>query len=75
MTEDERKMVVADVLEEIRQKSQSVDRLPTVESVEGIESLPAMRGAEVVSVPLGLLKDMTERLTDEDIAEVCGGSG
>lgn len=72
MTDDERKMVVSEVLEEIRSKSQSVDRLPKVDSVDGIESLPAMRGAEVVSVPLGLLTESTERLTDADIEEVCG---
>lgn len=72
MTDDERKMVVSEVLEEIRSKSQSVDRLPKVDSVDGIESLPAMRGAEVVSVPLGLLTESTERLTDADIDEVCG---
>ena len=72
MTDDERKMVVSEVLEEIRSKSQSVDSLPKVDSVDGIESLPAMRGAEVVSVPLGLLTENTERLTDADIDEVCG---
>lgn len=51
---DEEALITA-VLNRIKAASQSVDELETVESLEGIKSLPAMRGTTVVSAPIELL--------------------
>jgi hypothetical protein len=44
-----------ELLNAIKAESQSVDELTEVDSLDGVNSLPAMRGTEVVSVPVSLL--------------------
>lgn len=44
-----------ELLNAIKAESQSVDELEEVGSLDGVKSLPAMRGTEAVSVPLNLL--------------------
>ena len=55
VTEQEKQEIKNDVLDAIKSESQSVDELPVVESLDGITSLPAMRGQELVSAPVSLL--------------------
>ena len=55
ITDQEKQEIKNDVLDAIKSESQSVDELPVVESLDGITSLPAMRGEELVSAPISLL--------------------
>ena len=60
MTEEEKKELVQDVVNQIKTDSQSVDELEAVSTLDGVVSLPAMRGETVVSVPLKLLSKPAE---------------
>ena len=60
MTEDEKKEVVQDVLNQIQANSQSVDELETASTLDGINSLPAMQGEKVVAAPIKLLAKPAE---------------
>ena len=55
ITDQEKLDIKNDVLDAIKSESQSVDELPVVDSLDGITSLPAMRGEELVSAPITLL--------------------
>lgn len=55
ITDQEKLDIKNDVLDAIKSESQSVDELPVVSSLDGISSLPAMRGEELVSAPISLL--------------------
>ena len=60
MTEEEKKELVQDVVNQIKTDSQSVDELEAVNTLDGVVSLPAMRGETVVSAPLKLLSKPAE---------------
>ena len=60
LTEEEKKEMVQDVVNQIKTDSQSVDELEAVSTLDGVVSLPAMRGETVVSVPLKLLSKPAE---------------
>lgn len=60
MTEEEKKELVQDVVNQIKTDSQSVDELEAVSTLDGVVSLPAMRGETVVSAPLKLLSKPAE---------------
>ena len=60
MTEEEKKELVQDVVNQIKTDSQSVDELETVSTLDGVVSLPAMRGETVVSAPVKLLSKPAE---------------
>ena len=60
LTEEEKKELVQDVVNQIKTDSQSVDELETVSTLDGVVSLPAMRGDTVVSAPLKLLSKPAE---------------
>lgn len=47
-----------ELLNAIKAESQSVDELTQVTSLDGIVSLPAIRGTEVVSAPVSLLANL-----------------
>lgn len=49
-----------ELLNEIKASSSDVAELEVVETLDGILSLPAMRGEDVVSAPLGLLRKPAE---------------
>ncbi len=49
-----------ELLNAIKAESQSVDELAQVTSLDGIVSLPAIRGTEVVSAPVSLLRKPAE---------------
>lgn len=49
-----------EMLNAIKAESQSVDELATVASLDGVNSLPAIRGTEVVNVPVSLLRKPAE---------------
>lgn len=60
LTGEEKKELVQDVVNQIKTDSQSVDELETVSTLDGVVSLPAMRGETVVSAPLKLLSKPAE---------------
>ena len=60
LTEEEKKELVQDVVNQIKTASQSVDELEAVSTLDGVVSLPAMRGETVVSAPLKLLSKPAE---------------
>lgn len=60
LTEEEKKELVQAVVNQIKTDSQSVDELETVSTLDGVVSLPAMRGETVVSAPLKLLSKPAE---------------
>ena len=60
LTEEEKKELVLDVVNQIKTDSQSVDELETVSTLDGVVSLPAMRGETVVSAPVKLLSKPAE---------------
>ena len=60
LTEEEKKELVQDVVNQIKTDSQSVDDLEAVSTLDGVVSLPAMRGETVVSAPLKLLSKPAE---------------
>lgn len=60
MTDEEKKTVVQEVLNQIKIDSQSVDELETVTSLDSVNSLPAMQGEKVVRVPVSLLAKPAE---------------
>ncbi len=60
MTDEEKKTVVQEVLNQIKTDSQSVDELETVTSLDSVNSLPAMQGEKVVRVPVSLLAKPAE---------------
>ncbi|MCC8175537.1 MAG: hypothetical protein LIO91_03795, partial [Bacteroidales bacterium] len=55
ITDTERKEIVQEVLNEVKSASQSVDTLTKVTSLDGISSLPVMKGTSVVVVPTEVL--------------------
>lgn len=60
MTEEEKNELVQNVVNQIKTDSQSVDELEAVSTLDGVVSLPAMRGETVVSAPLKLLSKPAE---------------
>lgn len=60
MTDEEKKTVVQEVLNQIKTDSQSVDELETATSLDSVNSLPAMQGEKVVRVPVALLAKPAE---------------
>lgn len=60
LAEEEKKELVLDVVNQIKTDSQSVDELEAVSTLDGVVSLPAMRGDTVVSAPLKLLSKPAE---------------
>lgn len=60
LTEAEKSELKQEVLNQIKAESQGVDELETVTTLDGINSLPAMRGTDVVSAPLSLLRKPAE---------------
>lgn len=55
LTEQERQDLKQDILSQIKSESQSVTELQEVQSLDGVKTLPAMRGEELVSAPVSLL--------------------
>ena len=60
LTKEEKNELVQDVVNQIKTDSQSVDELETVSTLDGVVSLPAMRGETVVSAPVKLLSKPAE---------------
>ena len=55
MTDEEKKTVVQEVLNQIKTDSQSVDELETATSLDSVNSLPAMQAEKDGRVPVSLL--------------------
>ena len=60
MTTEERKDIIDGVLAEIKSSSQDVTELESVTTLDGVESLPAMKGNTLVSAPVSLLSKPAE---------------
>lgn len=55
MTDTEKAELKQEILNAIKADSQSIDELESVTTLENVNSLPSMRGSELVSVPISLL--------------------
>lgn len=55
MTEQEKQELKQEIITQIKSESQDVTELEEVTSLSGVNSLPSMRGEELVSVPISLL--------------------
>lgn len=55
MIEQEKQELKQEILSQIKNESQSVNDLREVQTLAGVNSLPAMRGEELVSAPVSLL--------------------
>ena len=55
MTIEEKNELKAAVLQELQAESQDVGELQPVDTLDGLQSLPALRGKELVSAPVSLL--------------------
>lgn len=55
MTEQEKQELKLEIINQIKSESQSCDELEEVQSLAGVNSLPAMRGNTVVRVPISQL--------------------
>lgn len=60
LTQAEKNELKKELLNAIKAESQSVDELVTVTSLDGVNLLPAVRGTEVVNVPVSLLRKPAE---------------
>ena len=55
MTDQEKQEVKQEIIAQIKSESQDVTELEEVSSLTGINTLPAMRGTELVVAPVALL--------------------
>lgn len=55
ITDAERKQIVQDVLAQVKAASQGVNELEEVSTLDGVKTLPAMKGNKVVAAPVSLL--------------------
>lgn len=55
LTEQEKQELKQDILSQIKSESQGVNELQEVQSLDGVKTLPAMRGEELVTAPVSLL--------------------
>lgn len=55
MTDSEKQELKQEIITQIKSESQDVTELEEVQSLNGVNSLPAMRGAEMVIAPISLL--------------------
>ena len=60
LTQAEKNELKKELLNAIKAESQSVDELTQVTSLDGISTLPAIRGTEVVTAPVALLRKPAE---------------
>lgn len=65
LTETEKTELKKDILNAIKAESQGVDELTEVTSLDNIKSLPALRGNELVSAPLVLVRQTGRRCGPE----------
>lgn len=55
ITDNEKKQIVQEVLAQMKSSSQGVNELQEVTTLDGVKSLPAMKGTQVVVAPVSLL--------------------
>lgn len=55
ITDAERKQIVQEVLAQVKASSQGVNELEEVSTLDGVKTLPAMKGDKVVAAPVSLL--------------------
>ena len=79
MTEQEKQELKQEILTAIKGESQSVTELEEVASLDGVNTLPAMRGTELVIAPVSLLGQpavaaATQALAAKAQAEAAAGT-
>lgn len=70
MTDKEKQDIIDAVLLQIQNNSQSVDTLKLADSLNGVSSLPCVKGEELVSVPLSLF----EKIVSDTAASSASGA-
>lgn len=70
MTDKEKQDIIDAVLLQIQNNSQSVDTLQLADSLNGVSSLPCVKGEELVSVPLSLF----EKIVSDTAASSASGA-
>ena len=70
MTDKEKQEIIDAVLLQIQNNSQSVDTLQLADSLNGVSSLPCVKGEELVSVPLSLF----EKIVSDTAASSASGA-
>lgn len=60
ITDEEKTTIKQEILNAIKAESQGIEELTSVDSLDGITSLPAVRGTELVSAPIKLLGKSAE---------------
>ena len=70
MTDKEKQDIIDAVLLQIQNNSQSVDTLQLADSLNGVSSLPCIKGEELVSVPLSLF----EKIVSDTAASSASGA-
>ena len=70
MTDKEKQDIIDAVLLQIQNNSQSVDTLQLADSLNGVSSLPCVKGDELVSVPLSLF----EKIVSDTAASSASGA-
>jgi hypothetical protein len=58
LTEQEKQDLKLDIISQIKSESQGVNELQEVSSLDGVKTLPAMRGEELVTAPISLLGEL-----------------
>lgn len=66
LTDEEKKEIVAAVVEAMKAESNDVRELPAAESLDGVTSLPTVRGDELVSVPVSLFREEAKTAAREE---------
>lgn len=66
--EFDKAQIVQEVLGEVKDASTSVEDLNTVSSLSGVKSLPAIKGKELVNVPISLLSKPAEDAAKQSAA-------
>lgn len=64
MSDEEKRAIVEEVLSRVRSGSVSVEELDAVEVLDGVLSLPALKGKETVLVPIPLLRKPADLAAD-----------
>ena len=69
MTTEEKDEIKKAVLADIQAESQDVSELEVVDTLDGVQSLPTMKGGQLVSAPVNLLsKPATDAAAKAEVA-------
>ena len=75
MTEQEKQEIKQEVLNAIKSESQGVTELEEVSSLDGVKTLPALRGTELVSAPVSSSRRSSRQRQHRSRQCRCKGTG